>query len=56
MAKPKAKKEEVKDDEIAITSKNGDRYKSKYETWEDFVKANFPEDKYPSLRKEYLRK
>jgi hypothetical protein len=59
MAKPKKKKVEavVKEGAIAVLAPvNGDRYKSRYETWDDFVKANFPEDKYPSLRKEYLRK
>lgn len=59
MAKPKKKKVEavIEDGAIAVLAPlNGDRYKSIYETWEDFVKDNFPEDKYPSLRKEYLRK
>ena len=57
MAKKKKVESVVEDDAIAVVAPlNGDRYKSKYETWEDFVKANFPEDKYPSLRKEYLRK
>lgn len=52
MAKPKAKKktEVVKDDAIAITPKNGDRYTSKYGTWLNFVDAEVPEDKYPLMR------
>ena len=59
MAKPKKKKVEavVKDSAIAVVAPlNGDRYKSKYASWEDFVKAMVPEDKYPEMRQKYLSK
>ena len=58
MAKPKKKKvEAVKDGAIAVvTPMNGDRAKSKYASWEDFVKAMVPEDKYPEMYREYLKK
>ena len=58
MAKPKKKKvEPVKDDAIAVLAPiNGDRYKSQYASWDDFVRAMVPEDKYPEMRKAYLKK
>ena len=59
MAKPKKKKVEavVKDDAIAVVAPlNGDRYKSKYASWEDFVMAMIPEDRYPTMRQNYLIK
>ena len=52
MAKPKKEKVKavVKDGAIAVVAPmNGDRYKSKYASWEDFVKAMIPEDKYPEM-------
>jgi hypothetical protein len=59
MAKPKKKIVEavVKDDAIAVVALlNGDRYKSKYASWEDFVMAMIPEDRYPTMRQNYLTK
>jgi hypothetical protein len=59
MAKPKKKKVEavVKDDAIAVLAPlNGDRYKPKYETWNDFVLAMFSEKDYPTMRQNYLTK
>ena len=59
MAKPKKKKVEavVKDDAIAVVAPlNGDRYKSKYASWNDFVMAKIPEDRYPTMRQNYLTK
>jgi hypothetical protein len=59
MAKPKKKKVEVvvKDDAIAVVAPlNGDRYKSKCTSWEDFVEAMFSDPKYSTIKKEYLRK
>lgn len=52
MAKSKPKKTEV---DIAIAHPPSDRYKSNYLTWKQFVLANFPEDKYPAMRQEYLK-
>ena len=48
----KSKKADV---DVAIANKMGDRYKSNYLSWEQFVIANFPEDKYPDSRKTYLQ-
>lgn len=59
MAKPKKKKVEavVKDDAIAVvTPLNGDRYKSKYATWNDFVRAMIPVDEYPTMHQNHLTK
>ena len=59
MAKPKKEKVKavVKDGAIAVVAPiNGDRYKSKYASWEDFVKAMVPEDKYPTMRQNHLTK
>ena len=59
MAKPKKKKVEavVKDGAIAVLAPlNGDRYKSKYASWEDFVMAMIPEKDYPTMRQNYLAK
>ncbi len=52
MAKKKASKKA--ESAIAITPKC-DRYASQFPSWEDFVKATFPEDKYPEIRKTYLK-
>lgn len=32
-----------------------DRYKSNYPSWECFVIANMPEDKYPTMRADHLK-
>jgi hypothetical protein len=32
-----------------------DRYKSAYSSWQHFVMANVPEDKYPLMREQYLK-
>lgn len=59
MAKPKKKKDDVvvKDDAIAVlASLNGDRYKSQYASWNDFVMAMMPEKDYPTMRQNYLTK
>ena len=48
----KSKKADV---DVAIANKMGDRYKSNYLSWEQFVIANFPVDKYPDSRKTYLQ-
>lgn len=32
-----------------------DRYKSKYASWQHFVMAAVPEDKYPLMREQYLK-
>lgn len=32
-----------------------DRYKSKYSSWQHFVMANVPDDKYPTMREQYLK-
>lgn len=58
MAKPKKEKVKavVKDGAIAVVAPmNGDRYKSKYASWEDFVKAMIPEDKYPEMYRGHLK-
>ena len=61
MAKSKAKDEKnikavVKDSAIAVVAPiNGDRYASKYATWEDFVEAMVPEDKYPKMHRGHLK-
>ena len=59
MAKPKKKKVEsvVEDDAIAVVAPlNGDRYKSKYASWEDFVMAMIPEKDYPTMHSDHLTK
>ena len=57
MAKKKKVEAVVKDDTIAVVAPlNGDRYKSKYASWEDFVMAMIPEDRYPTMRQNYLTK
>jgi hypothetical protein len=57
MAKKKKVVAAVKDGAIAVVvPSNGDRYQSKYASWEDFVKAMVPEDKYPTMRHNYLTK
>lgn len=59
MAKPKKKEDDVvvKDDAIAVlASLNGDRYKSQYASWNDFVMAMMPEKDYPTMRQNYLTK
>jgi hypothetical protein len=59
MAKPKKKKVEsvVEDDAIAVLAPlNGDRYKSKYASWNDFVMAKIPEDRYPTMHSDHLTK
>ena len=47
MAKPKKVEAEV----IAYPP----RYKSNYASWQDFVGAMVPADKYPAMRERYLR-
>lgn len=59
MAKPKKKEDDVvvKDDAIAVLAPlNGDRYKSQYASWNDFVMAMMPEKDYPTMRQNYLTK
>ena len=57
MAKKKKVESVVEDDAIAVVAPlNGDRYKSKYASWEDFVMAMIPEDRYPTMRQNYLTK
>ena len=57
MAKKKKVEAVVKDDAIAVVAPlNGDRYKSKYASWNDFVMAKIPEDRYPTMRQNYLTK
>jgi hypothetical protein len=59
MAKPKKKKVEavVKEGAIAVLAPvNGDRCKSRYASWEDFVKAMIPVDKYPTMHQNHLTK
>lgn len=50
MANPKKKIVEE-----AIAAPKSDRYASQYPSWEAFVMAMIPADKYPTMNKEYLR-
>ena len=50
MAKPKKKIVEE-----AIAAPKSDRYASQYPSWEAFVMEFVPADKYPLMRKEYLK-
>lgn len=52
MAKPKKKTAIV---EEAIAAPKSDRHNERYPSWEAFVMAKVPADKYPTMHKEYLR-
>jgi hypothetical protein len=52
MAKTKKKAPKV---EEAIAVSKSDRYASRYPSWEAFVMAMIPADKYPTMHKDHLR-
>lgn len=52
MAKPKKKAPKI---EEAIAVPKSDRYAPRYPSWEAFVMAMIPADKYPDMHKQYLK-